>query len=211
MKENNSKICNNFTLNDNNSLKTKQKYKCNIALLHDTPLSSSQALFKAFHLVNKEWPLTNSGALLQRLKLIGSSQDLLNSNVAIDILNDNNNDKIGSINFPNANKSNLNNTCTNCNKFDFQLVYNNIPENQLPYLLPFSVVAYLEVNDNNMINNINENDKIENEIINGNDSIKIVGHSRWALAKSIFSKNSNSRQVLMDSCKPVENNNCNYF
>ncbi|OUM60054.1 hypothetical protein PIROE2DRAFT_14277 [Piromyces sp. E2] len=179
-----------------NKIKINQ---CNIGLLHDTPLSSSQALFKAFSLVNKEWPLTNSGALIQRLKLIGSSQDLLNSDSHY---YNNNDDKIESFFSSNTSIQNLNgsNSISISNKTKFHFVYNSIQEKQLPYLLPFSVVAYLEVNnENNEINNNNKENSENNKIIKNNIDIKIIGHSRWALAKSIFSKNSNSRQVVMDS------------
>lgn len=160
--------------------------KCTICLLHDTPLPPSQALFKAFHLVNKEWPLTNSGALLQRLKLIGSSQNLLEliySNINSELNIENQNPDI-SLTF----NQTINNNSKNST---FQFVFKEIPSNQIPFSLPFSVIAYID-EGNNGINNNNRNNNIQN--------IRIIGHSRWTLAKPVFStKKLNIRQVIMDS------------
>jgi len=178
------------TLN-NNTCSSSVKSRCTIALLHNTPLTSTEALFKAFHLINKEWPLANSGALLQRLKLIGSSQNILNS-IIDNIISDDNNLKTETDisldnNFSSSSKS----------KSNFQLIYKNIPHCRLPFLLPFSIVAYLEEEEEEEKNNSNKSN------IN-NKYIKIIGHSRWALAKPVLfntSNNSDIRQVLMDSCK----------
>ncbi|ORX53294.1 hypothetical protein BCR36DRAFT_323420 [Piromyces finnis] len=192
MKENNSEIYNSPLNNNNNSiqLNLNSNLQCTISLLHDTPISPNKALYKAFHLVNKEWPLTNSGALLQRLKLIGSSHNLFNTNVECNISNEYTNNKAESKSI-----SNINSSLSNSNKTDFHFVYNNIPKDQLPYLLPFSVVAYLEnKNDNSEVAKISK----ENELIKEKD-IRIIGHSRWASAQPVFSKNTNSKQVIMDS------------
>jgi len=180
----------------NNNACTSSISQCTIALLHDTPLASNEALFKAFHLINKEWPLANSGALLQRLKLIGSSQNLLNFTEDETISNNN-------IHLKEEREISvlpLNNTISSSNnKSSFQLVYKNIPKYQLPCRLPFSVVAYLEVEEEKS----NYNDNNNNDKSNKHKTIKIIGHSRWALAKPVLlfnsSNNTDTRQVLMDS------------
>ncbi|ORX77239.1 hypothetical protein BCR32DRAFT_270782 [Anaeromyces robustus] len=179
-------------------LKESNIKQCTIALLHDTPLPSSQTLFKSFHLVNQEWPLTNSGALLQRLRLIGSSQILWETT---NNKNDNNKDIKNNLENENIHNSKeitgnnssiliFNKPIQNSKKTDFQIIYKNIPINQISCCFPFSVVAYLEETKNSLSNH--------NENI---DNIKIIGHSRWALAKPLFSKtnNANNTQVLMDS------------
>eukprot|EP00833_Pecoramyces_ruminatium_P011039 jgi/Orpsp1_1/1185071/evm.model.c7180000092212.1 len=173
-------------INNNYSISLSNCKYCNISLLHNTPLPPSQALFKAFHLINKEWPLTNSGALLQRLKLIGSSQNLLeisttnyNSELKNEAILDNLNLLLDNNNYK-----------SNSKKSNFHFIFKNIPTKQLPYSFPFSVVAYIEENEKN--SNLNENNNIKN--------IRIIGHSRWALANSVFSKSDTTiRQVLMDS------------
>lgn len=198
----NIKIDDTQTLNKNTCTSINQ---CTIALLHDTPLTSNEALFKAFHLINKEWPLANSGALLQRLKLIGSSQNLLNFTTEDVIISDNNIHLKEETEISINNKiSPLNNIISSSNnKSDFQLIFKNIPKYQLPCRLPFSVVAYIEIEEEK--SNYNDNNSSTDKNNKHNKTIKIIGHSRWALAKPVLLFNSsnntdtNTRQVLMDS------------